>query len=53
MSGQLEQSQDSNDRKELQDVGVLKVGRQLLEHQVDVEAQGGDVVDDVNAENEE
>ena len=50
VSGQLEEPQDSDDGEELEHVGVLQVGGQLLEHQVDVEAERGDVVDDVDAE---
>ena len=49
VSGELEKPEDANDREELEDVGVLEVRGQLLQDQVDVEAQRGDVVNDVDA----
>ena len=49
MSGELEKPEDANDGEELEDVGVLEVRGQLLQDQVDVEAQRGDVVNDVDA----
>lgn len=48
MSRQFEQSHDSDDREELQDISVLEVCRELLEGQVNVEAKCGDVVDDID-----
>ena len=48
MSGQLEQSQYSNDAEELEDVRVLDVRHVLLQEEVGVEADGGDVVDHVH-----
>ena len=53
MSGQLEQSQYSNDAEELEDVRVLDVRHVLLEEEVGVEADGGDVVDHVHGGLEE
>ncbi len=50
MSGELKKPEDANDWEELEDVGVLKVRGQLLQDQVNVEAQCGDVVDDVDTE---
>ena len=50
MSGELEKPEDANDWEELEDVGVLEVRGQLLQDQVNVEAQCGDVVDDVDTE---
>ena len=48
MSGQLEQSQYSNDAEELEDVRVLDVRHVLLQEEVGVEADGGHVVDHVH-----
>lgn len=48
VSSQLEKPHDPDDGEELQDVGVLQMGRELLENQVDVEAQRGYVVYDVH-----
>ena len=53
MSGQLEQSQYSDDAEELEYVRVLDVRDVLLEEQVGVEADGGDVVDHVHGGLEE
>ena len=53
MSGQLEQSQYSNDAEELEYVRVLDVRHVLLEEEVGVEADGGDVVDHVHGGLEE
>ncbi len=50
VSGELEKPEDANDWEELEDVGVLEVRGQLLQDQVNVEAQGGNVVDDVHTE---
>jgi len=50
VSGELKKPEDANDWEELEDVGVLKVRGQLLQDQVNVEAQCGDVVDDVDTE---
>jgi len=47
MSCELEQSHDTDDREELQDIGILQVGSKLLENEVDVEGQRGNVVDDI------
>ncbi len=49
VSGQLEQPQDPDDGKELEDIGLLELRGHLLKHQVDVEAHRGYVVDDVHA----
>lgn len=49
MSGQLEEPQDSDNGEELKNVGVFEVRGQLLEDQINVEAERGDVVDDVDA----
>ena len=46
--GQLEQSHDAYDAQELEDVGVLQVGGETLQRQVEVEAQRGDHVDQVH-----
>lgn len=45
---QLEQPHDANDAQELEDVGVFQVRGELLQDQVHVEAESGDVVDDVD-----
>lgn len=45
MSGQFEQSHDTNDREELEDICVLQMGRKSLQYQIHEEAQRGDVVD--------
>ena len=45
---QLEQPEDPDDGEELEDVGVLDVGHVLLEEEVRVEADGGDVVNHVH-----
>ena len=52
VSGELEQSQDSNDGEKLQHVGFFQMGSHLLKYQVDVKAQGSDVVNYVNAAKE-
>lgn len=46
---QLEQSHDTDDGEELENVGVLQVGGKLLQRQVDEERQRGHVVDDIDA----
>lgn len=48
VSGELEQPHDPDDWEELEYVGVFQVWRELLQYQVDVERQRGDVVDDVH-----
>ena len=53
MSGQLEQSQYSYDTEELENICILDVGHILLEEEVGVEADGGDVVDHVHGGLEE
>ena len=45
---QLEQPEDPDDGEELEDVGVLDMGDVLLEEEVGVEADGGDVVNHVH-----
>lgn len=45
---QFEQPHDADDGEELEDVGVLQMGGELLQGQVDEERQGGHVVDDVD-----
>lgn len=46
MSSELEESKDSNDRKEIEQVAVLETG--ALQEHVGVEGEGGDEVDDVD-----
>ena len=48
MTRQLEQPHDADDGEEFQNVGVLQVRGELLQHQVDVEGQRRDAVDDVD-----
>ena len=48
VTGELEQSHDTYDAQELEDVGVLQVGGETLQRQVQVEAQRGDHVDQVH-----
>ena len=48
MAGELEQPEDPDDREELEDVGVLDVRHVLLEEEVGVEADGGDIVNHVH-----
>ena len=48
MPGQLEQSQYSDDAEKLEYVRVLDVRDILLEEEVSVEADGGDVVNNVH-----
>lgn len=45
---ELEQPHYSYDAQELEDVGVLQMGRESLQREVDVEAQGGDHVDKIH-----
>ena len=45
---QLEQPEDPDDGEELEDVSVLDVGDVLLEEEVRVEADGGDVVNHIH-----
>ena len=45
---QLEQPEDPDDGEELKDVSVLDVGDVLLEEEVRVEADGGDVVNHIH-----
>ena len=45
---QLEQPEDPDDGEELEDVSVLDVGDVLLQEEVGVEADGGDVVNHVH-----
>ena len=48
VSGQFEQPQDANDREEFEDVRVLQMRGHPLKDQIDVEAQRGHVIDDVD-----
>lgn len=48
MPSKFEQSHNSDNGEELQNVSVLHVGSVLLENQIDVEAHCGYVVDDVD-----
>mgnify|MGYP001172503836 CR=1 FL=1 len=48
VAGQLEQPQYPDDAEELEDVGILDVGHQLLQDQVGVEAQRRHVVDHID-----
>ena len=48
MTCQLEQPEDPDDGEELEDVGILDMGDVLLEEEVGVEADGGDVVNHVH-----
>ena len=48
MAGELEEPEDPDDREELEDVCIFYVGHMLLEEEVGVEADGGDVVDHVH-----
>ena len=48
MSGQFEQPKDADDGEELKDVCVLQMGGHSLKDQIDVEAQRGHVIDDVD-----
>ena len=48
MSGQFEQPKDADDGEELEDVCVLQMGGHSLKDQIDVEAQRGHVIDDVD-----
>ena len=48
MSGQLEQSQDSDDAEELEDVGILDVRDVLLEKEVRIEADGSDIINHIH-----
>ena len=48
VSGQFEQPKDADDGEELKDVCVLQMGGHSLKDQIDVEAQRGHVIDDVD-----
>lgn len=48
MARQLEQPHYADDAQELEDVGILQVGREPLQRQVDVETQSRDHVDQVH-----
>ena len=48
VSGQFEQPKDADDGEELKDVCVLQMGGHSLKDQIDVEAQRGYVIDDVD-----
>ena len=48
MAGQLEQSQDSDDAEELEDVGILDVRDVLLEKEIRIEADGSDVINHIH-----
>ena len=48
MTGQLEQSEDSDDAEELEDVSVLDVRDVLLEKEIRVEADSGDIINYVH-----
>lgn len=48
VTSQFEEPEDANDGEKLEHVGVLQVRGHLLQDQVNVEAQGGHVVDDVD-----
>ena len=47
VTGELEESEDSDDGEEFEDVGVLHVLEEVLEQHVAVEGQGGHKVDPV------
>ena len=48
MSGEFEQSEDTNDGEKLQDVRILQVGGLVGQQQVDVETQCCDEINDVD-----
>ena len=48
MAGQLEQSQDSDDAEEFEDVGILDVRDVLLEKEVRIEADGSDIINHIH-----
>ena len=48
MACQFEQTKNSNDREELQHICVLKMWGEMGEDQVDVEAESGHKVNDVD-----
>jgi hypothetical protein len=48
MTSELEQAEDPNDAEELEDVSILEMGDMLLEEEVGVEADGGNIVNHIN-----
>ena len=48
MSGQLEQSQDSDDAEELENIRIFYVRDVLLEKEIRIEADGSDVINHIH-----
>ena len=48
MTSELEQAEDPDDAEELEDVSILEMGHMLLEEEVGVEADGGNIVNHIN-----
>ena len=48
MSGEFKQTKNSDDWEEFQNVRVLKMGGKMGQNQVNVEAEGGNKVNDVD-----
>ena len=48
MTGQLEQSQNSDDAEKLENIRILDVGDVLLEKEIRIETDGGDVINHIH-----
>ena len=48
MAGQLEQSQDSDDAEELENIRIFDVRYVLLEKEIRIEADGSDVINHIH-----
>ena len=48
MTGQLEESQNSDDAEKLEHVRILDVGDVLLEKEIRIETDGGDVINHIH-----
>ena len=48
MAGQLEQSQDSDDAEELENIRIFYVRDVLLEKEIRIEADGSDVINHIH-----
>ena len=48
MSSEFEEAENPDDAEEFKDIGILDMRHMLLEEEVGVETNGGDIVDDID-----
>ena len=48
MSSELEETKNPDDTEELEDIRILDMGHMLLEEEVGIKANSGDIIDDID-----